>query len=118
VAQHYVQFADVQDSRIIDLEYRMMHSNGTIRWLWARDTVFQRRPNGAVWQIMGTAQDITDRKNRRERFGRVKNAFASSPAQPTMRSGIGTLSAIPSFSTNRSLGNLFWISRGASLNPP
>ena len=52
----------MSDSRVVDLEYRVKHASGDWHWLWARETVFNRRPNGAAWQIMGTAQDITERK--------------------------------------------------------
>ena len=66
VQKHYARFAQVRDNRIVDIEYRLRHANGATRWLWARDTVFNRRANGAAWQIMGTAQDITDRKRAEE----------------------------------------------------
>src|SRR6185369_8102360 len=36
--------------------------DGDWRWIWARDTVFNRRPDGSAWQVMGSAQDITQRK--------------------------------------------------------
>ncbi len=62
VTQHFAQFADVRDDRTIDIEYRMTHASGDLVWIWSRDSVFNRRPNGAAWQIMGTAQDITERK--------------------------------------------------------
>ncbi|MDB6079102.1 MAG: domain S-box, partial [Akkermansiaceae bacterium] len=62
VMQHYAHFADVPDHRVIDLEYRVKHTSGDWHWVWVRDTVFNRRPNGATWQIMGTVQDITERR--------------------------------------------------------
>jgi PAS domain S-box-containing protein len=62
LVQHYADFAEVPDSRVVDFEYRVKHASGDWHWIWSRDTVFNRRPNGTAWQIMGTAQDITDRK--------------------------------------------------------
>ncbi|NPC58621.1 PAS domain S-box protein [Caenimonas soli] len=62
VERHVAAFARVPDGRVVDIEYRVKHVSGDWRWLWARDTVFTRRPDGAAWQIMGTAQDITERR--------------------------------------------------------
>jgi PAS domain S-box-containing protein len=62
VMQHYAHFADVPDGRVIDLEYRVQHTSGDWHWVWVRDTVFNRRPDGATWQILGTVQDITERR--------------------------------------------------------
>ncbi|MUG98551.1 PAS domain S-box protein [Scytonema sp. UIC 10036] len=44
-----------------ELEYRMQHINGEWRWFSSRDTVFCRTASGQIHQILGTAQDITDR---------------------------------------------------------
>ena len=62
VTQHLDDFSQVSDSRVVDIEYRVRHVSGAWRWLWARDTVFTRRPDGTAWQIMGSAQDVTQRK--------------------------------------------------------
>jgi len=62
VRQQLTRFAEVSDNRIYDVEYRVRDVDGQWRWLWARESVFKRSPDGAVWQIMGTAQDITERK--------------------------------------------------------
>jgi two-component system sensor histidine kinase/response regulator len=62
VTRHFDDFAQVPDSRVVDIEYRVRHVSGAWRWLWARDTVFTRRPDGTAWQIMGSAQDVTQRK--------------------------------------------------------
>ncbi|CBN59206.1 PAS domain S-box protein [Kamptonema sp. PCC 6506] len=56
------QISMAQDGEIIDTEYRMRHSNGEWRWLHSRDSVFSRDANGQVKQIIGNAQDITERK--------------------------------------------------------
>ena len=45
-----------------DSEYRMRTKRGDWRWFHSRDTVFQRDKNGNVTQIIGIAQDITERK--------------------------------------------------------
>jgi len=62
ILRQHAQFADVADSRIFDLEYRLKDASGDWHWMWSRETVFKRHPNGAAWEILGTAQDITERK--------------------------------------------------------
>jgi PAS domain S-box-containing protein len=47
---------------VFENEYRMKHANGEWRWLHSRDIVFTRNAEGLAEQILGTAQDITRRK--------------------------------------------------------
>jgi PAS domain S-box-containing protein len=50
------------DGEIWELEYRMRHANGSWRWIHSRYTVFTRTDDGAVKQILGAAEDISQRK--------------------------------------------------------
>ena len=59
---YYGQIAAAQDGDIFEIEYRMRHANGEWRWLFSRDSVFSRDERGQVKQTIGTAQDISDRK--------------------------------------------------------
>ncbi|HLO47032.1 MAG TPA: PAS domain S-box protein [Kamptonema sp.] len=56
------QISMAQDGEIVETEYRMRHTNGEWRWLHSRDSVFSRDASGKVKQIIGNAQDITERK--------------------------------------------------------
>ncbi|MGF1460903.1 MAG: PAS domain S-box protein [Leptolyngbyaceae cyanobacterium] len=86
--QHYRQFAHLADGEIIECEYRLQHADGSWRWLISRDAVFKRNANGEVQQIIGTAQDISDRKlaesqlyrtnQELERATRLKDEFLAS----------------------------------------
>lgn len=51
-----------RDGEVLETEYRIKHANGTWRWHLGRDTVYQRDADGKVRQIIGTIQDITERK--------------------------------------------------------
>lgn len=62
LAQMYEQVKSLADSEIIEVEYRMCHADGNWRWLFDRISVFKRDDSGNVIQLIGTAQDITDRK--------------------------------------------------------
>ncbi len=60
--------AAARDHDIIETEYRMRHANGEWRWLYGRETVFTRNSDGTPRQILGTAQDITDRKQAEDKI--------------------------------------------------
>src|SRR5579872_7424812 len=62
VAEHHQKFAAVRKDALLDIEYRMKHADGRWRWLHQRDTVFTRTVQGQPHQILGTVQDITQRK--------------------------------------------------------
>ena len=56
------QYQTADDGAVIETEYRMRHADGHWRWFHNRNKVFVRDSEGNPWQILGTAQDITERK--------------------------------------------------------
>jgi PAS domain S-box-containing protein len=56
------------DGEVTDLEYRMRHADGSWRWLFGRSLVITRADDGTPLQILGTAQDITERKRADQRL--------------------------------------------------
>jgi PAS domain S-box-containing protein len=62
VPDYYKQIDASQDGDIFEIEYRMRHADGKWRWLYSRDSVFSRDKHGHVKLTIGTAQDISDRK--------------------------------------------------------
>lgn len=52
----------IDDDRLCAMEYRIRHADGSWRWWYSRDRPFRYHPDGRVKQIIGFAQDITDRK--------------------------------------------------------
>ncbi|WP_219907612.1 PAS domain-containing protein [Aphanothece hegewaldii] len=50
------------EGAVLELEYRVQHTNGEWLWLLSRSTVFSRTPEGKVQQILGVAINITERK--------------------------------------------------------
>jgi two-component system, cell cycle sensor histidine kinase and response regulator CckA len=68
IVQQHTAYAEVTDNRVFDLEFRMKDAAGDWHWMWARETVFNRQANGAARQILGTAQDITQRKRLEEQL--------------------------------------------------
>lgn len=57
--RHYLS---LRDGEVFTHEYRMCCANGEWRWFAARHIVFERDARGQARLILGTAQDITERK--------------------------------------------------------
>ncbi|MEG4344485.1 PAS domain-containing protein [Microcoleus sp. A003_D6] len=51
-----------KDGEIFDFEYRIQHKNGEYRWFCGRESVFARTAQGKPCKILGTAAEISDRK--------------------------------------------------------
>ena len=62
VAEHHARFVNASDNVTYEVEYRMKHANGEWRWLRSRDVLFTRTKEGLGNQILGSTQDITERK--------------------------------------------------------
>lgn len=52
----------LSEGQIFETEFRVKHADGTWRWINTRDTLFVRGSDDRIKQIIGTAQDITERK--------------------------------------------------------
>ncbi|KXK42250.1 MAG: signal transduction histidine kinase, partial [Chlorobi bacterium OLB5] len=57
------KYRNANDNEIIHYEYRIMDSNGKYKWLRSYEVVFSRGDDGKVTEILGSAFDITVRKN-------------------------------------------------------
>ncbi len=64
--EHLQQVMALADDEIIEHDYRMKNADGAWRWLSSREIMFTRTPEGQVHVILGTAQDITARKQAEE----------------------------------------------------
>jgi PAS domain S-box-containing protein len=86
----------IRDGAEYDVEYRVIHPTGELRWLHARGRVATRADDGGVRRLAGVSLDITERKRAEERQKllvnelnhRVKNSLATvqSIAAQTLRS--------------------------------
>lgn len=68
VTGHFTKLREDKTGEVFEVEYRLKDARGKWRWFLAYDTGFLRKPDGAVKQIIGTAQDITERKINEERI--------------------------------------------------
>ncbi|MEA5568160.1 PAS domain-containing protein [Anabaena sp. UHCC 0399] len=58
----FQRFDSAKDGEVLEHEYRMLHADGKWRWFCSRNSIFARNADGSPYQIVGTAFDITDRK--------------------------------------------------------
>ena len=78
VQSHFAEFADKADGEVVEIEYRARHADGVWRWIWNREVVFKRRLDGMPCQIMGTAHDVTERRQAQEETARLAAIVESS----------------------------------------
>jgi len=63
---HYTRCCEAADGEVLEIEGRILHASGEWRWLRSRHVVFTRDENGAATQILGLAQDVTERRRAEE----------------------------------------------------
>lgn len=56
------KYQNAKDGDLIEHEYRMQHKNGNWHWLYSKELIFQRLPDGSPKQIFGITSDTTERK--------------------------------------------------------
>ncbi|MEI7893525.1 MAG: PAS domain S-box protein, partial [Myxococcales bacterium] len=74
---HEERLRRAADDDVLELEYRVQSASGDWRWLLDREVVFARGSDGAPIQVLGTAQDITGRKQIEEALQESEERFRS-----------------------------------------
>jgi PAS domain S-box-containing protein len=69
-----------------DIEHRMLHRDGSLRWFHTRGSVV-RRPDGKPYRVLGTFTDITDRKRTEETLLTREATLRESYAEIQMLAG-------------------------------
>lgn len=69
------KFETLDDGEAVEFEYRMRHRNGEWIWFLSRDSIFKRDDEGKPWQVIGTATDITSRKQFEEKLKDSEDRF-------------------------------------------
>ena len=68
VKSHHRTLRHSRDAEVFRIEFRARHVDGRWLWLASRDTPFERGTDGLVKQIVGIAQDVTQRKSAEEQL--------------------------------------------------
>jgi PAS domain S-box-containing protein len=57
----FADYATLADGSLLETEARLQHRDGSWRWLMIKVTVFDRDDLGRIRQLVGSAEDITER---------------------------------------------------------
>jgi len=77
LSERIKRFDRAKDGEVIETEYRLKDRLGEWHWFYSRDTIFSRTPEGKAWQILGTATDITNRKQMEEELHQANQELNS-----------------------------------------
>lgn len=73
------------DDDVYDHEVRMRHADGQYRWLRCREAVFERGSEGRARLVIGSAQDVTERRGREAELQRISTVLRTiNEATPDM----------------------------------
>ncbi len=72
----FARWENARDDDVLDAEYRLRDVHGKWHWFISRDTVFSRSPDGRVEQLIGTAQDVTERRALEEQLRQAQKMEA------------------------------------------
>ena len=73
--EHRRRLQLLRDGETHEMEYRVRQPDGGYRWMRSRTVVFARDAEGAVWQIVGSVQDITTMKHAEDAVRRSDERF-------------------------------------------
>jgi two-component system, LuxR family, sensor kinase FixL len=85
------QMLQLNAGRVVEFECRARAEDGSWRWLWCRNQGFTRTAEGTVAQVIGTVEDITDRKERELALARLELAIGSASDAVGISSGNGRI---------------------------
>lgn len=68
VLLHWEEMKLAEEGQVYEIEFRIQNVVGSYRWVRTREVVFSRGVNGQVQQIVGSAEDITQKRDDEERL--------------------------------------------------
>jgi PAS domain S-box-containing protein len=100
--------ADVPANGVVEVELRARNAAGEWRWIHSRNVVFTRSSSGEALQILGTAQDISERMHADERA----RAHEAELAHELRVSSLGEMTAGLAHELNQPLSSIVSFARG------
>ncbi len=77
---HFEALRNAPDGSVLELECRMKHNSGEWRWFICHELIFKRDADGWPRQILGVAQEITERKLSEDALQRANRRYHMSLA--------------------------------------
>jgi len=103
-------FEGVADDQVVEKEIRVKDAAGGWRWIHSRSVVFARDVDGSARQVLGTAQDVTERKRADERVRQHEAALAHALRVSTL----GEMAAGLAHELNQPLAAIVSYARGCT----
>ncbi|MHC2992677.1 hypothetical protein OB13_14200, partial [Pontibacter sp. HJ8] len=75
--QHVESMRTAADGEVRQAEYNVHAKDGAVKILYCRESVFKRKRNGQVKQIIGSAEDITQLRFKSKELARQKDFYES-----------------------------------------
>jgi two-component system sensor kinase FixL len=104
------RLAHVPEHGVVEAELRVRHADGTWRWIHSRNIVFTRTDDGTPHQILGTAQDISERRQADERM----RAHEAQLAHVLRVSSLGEMATGLAHELNQPLASIVGYAKGCA----
>jgi PAS domain S-box-containing protein len=104
------RLAEVPQDGVVEAELRARHASGEWRWIHCRNIVYTRAASGEPLQILGTAQDVSERKRTDERL----RAHEAQLAHVLRVSSLGELTAGLAHELNQPLASIVSFAKGCA----
>lgn len=104
------RLADVPPDGVVEAELRARHANGEWRWVHCRNIIYARSDTGEPLQILGTAQDVSERRRADERM----RAHEAELAHVLRVSSLGEMTAGLAHELNQPLASIVGFAKGCA----
>ncbi|MFN6945677.1 MAG: PAS domain-containing protein, partial [Cytophagaceae bacterium] len=96
------RFRQISENEVLDLEYRVKNFRGEWRWLHTRGVIFKKTEDREVWQVLITAQDVTEHKEAEESIRQLNESLKHTIEGIALLDLAGTFTSV-----NKSFANVF-----------
>ncbi|MCC9137360.1 PAS domain S-box protein [Pontibacter silvestris] len=74
---HVYRIESTLDGEVVEVEYKVKDKAGNIKWLLCRETIYKRKKDKTVLQVIGSAKDVTESKLQSQELARQKEFYES-----------------------------------------